>query len=93
MYKTKNFLSGLSRIPIFSLLYPSSQQSQITEECGKNVNLTKRTLKQGFQWFQMYYDTRESEGMSSVTRRNDVIMQTHFVKTQKTLSYNRHKKV
>jgi hypothetical protein len=85
MYEITNFLSNLFWIPILLLFYPSSQQSRITEECSKNVNLTKRITKQGFQWFQIFYNTRDSGSMSHVTGRNDVLMQNHSVKKPETL--------
>jgi hypothetical protein len=40
----------------------------------------------------MFYDTRDSRSMPSVTRRNDVTMQKHSVKKQETLLYNMHEK-
>jgi hypothetical protein len=51
MYETKNFLSSLSCIPILSLFYTHSQESQISEECNKNVNLTSRITKNVFSIF------------------------------------------
>jgi hypothetical protein len=41
----------------------------------------------------MFYNTRDSGNMSSVMRRNDFIMQNHFVRKQKTFYTIRIKKV
>jgi hypothetical protein len=49
---------GLSWIPILSLFYPSGQQSQIIEQCSKNVNLTGRIIKPDRWWFQMFWHHR-----------------------------------
>jgi hypothetical protein len=48
MYETKNFLSSLPWIATLSLFSPSSQQSRISEECGKDVNFMSRKTKYGF---------------------------------------------
>jgi hypothetical protein len=42
MYKTKNFLSILSWIPMFSFFCPFSQQSCLSEECSKDVKFASK---------------------------------------------------
>jgi hypothetical protein len=47
MYETENFLSSLSWSPILSLFYPFIQQSRISENYSKDVNLTRRKINFG----------------------------------------------
>jgi hypothetical protein len=57
------------------------RQSQISEECSKDVNLMSRQTESG--WYvgaAAFYDTRDKGSVSIFTNWNDFIMQNYFMK-------------
>jgi hypothetical protein len=57
--RNKEFSVQASWIPILSLFCPFSQQSRISEESSKNINLMNRKTDLGCKMFPAVYDTKD----------------------------------